>query len=118
MRCIYDLTTLLNILKTNKLFALIIFYRILITDFDNITPHSAFNYGTTERIHIICDIVDNKIVERLETALNGNPNATNPTTVEEYYAHLKNIENRYNCNYKDLKPFYLEKMYENKQANP
>lgn len=90
----------------------------MITDFDNITPHSAFNYGTTERIHIICDIVDNKIVERLETALNGNPNATNPTTVEEYYAHLKNIENRYNCNYKDLKPFYLEKMYEYQHSNP
>ena len=84
----------------------------MITDFDNITPHSAFNYGTTERIHIICDIVENKIIERLEQALNGNPNATNPETVEEYYKHLKNIETRYNCAYKDLKPFYLEKMYE------
>lgn len=90
----------------------------MITNFDNITPHSAFNYGTTERIHIICDLVENTIVERLENALNGNPNATNPNTVTEYYTHLKNIEARYNCNYKELKPFYLEKMYEYQQANP
>jgi hypothetical protein len=80
----------------------------MITDFDNITPHSAFNYGTTARIHIICDIVENSIVQKLEKVLNGNPNATNPETVQEYYTHLKNIEDRYNCKYQDLKPFYLE----------
>lgn len=89
----------------------------IITDFDNITPHSAFNYGNTERIHIICDIVENKIVEKLESALDGNPNATNLATVEEYYMHLKNIETRYNCTYKDLKPFYLEKMYGHQYTN-
>jgi hypothetical protein len=84
----------------------------VITDFDNITPHSAFNYGSTERIHIICDIVENKIIEKLEFELDGNPNATNPATVKEYYVHVKNIETRYNCNYKELRPFYLEKMKE------
>ena len=84
----------------------------IITDFDNITPHSAFNYGTSSRVHIICDIVKNSIVTRLEEALNGNPNATNPATVEEYYVHLKNIEDRYNCKYQDLKPHYLEKLKE------
>ena len=36
MWCIYNLSTLLNILKTNKLFAFIIFYRIFIPDFNNI----------------------------------------------------------------------------------
>lgn len=90
----------------------------IITNFDNITPHSAFNYGDTNRVHMICDVVENKIIERLESALNGNPNATNPSTVEEYYVHLKNIETRYNCNYKDLKPVYLEKMYEYQHTNP
>lgn len=79
----------------------------IITDFDNITPHSAFNYGTTSRIHIICDIVENSIVQKLEKVLDGNPNATNPETVKEYYTHLKNIEDRYNCKYQDLKSFYL-----------
>ena len=80
----------------------------MITDFDNITPHSAFNYGTGNRIHIICDIVQNDVIEQLEQRLNGNPNATDPKTVEEYYFHLKNIETRYNCKYQDLKPYYLE----------
>jgi hypothetical protein len=83
-----------------------------ITDFDNITPHAAFNYGTTDRIHIISDIVKKSTVERLRTALNGNPNATNQATVDEYYVHLKNIESRYGCKYKELKPHYLEKLRE------
>lgn len=82
----------------------------VITDFDNITPHSAFNYGDTPRIHIICDIVKNTIIEKLEAALDGNPNATNPATVEEYYVHLKKIEEKYNCQYQDLKEHYLERM--------
>jgi hypothetical protein len=89
----------------------------IITDFDNITPHSAFNYGETDRIHIICDIVKNSIITQLEDALGGNPNATNEKNTKEYYTHLKNIETRYNCRYQDLKPFYLEKMYEYKQTN-
>jgi hypothetical protein len=84
----------------------------MITDFDNITPHSAFNYGDSNRIHIICDVVKKSIIERLEIALSGDPNATNPKVVEEYYYHLKNIETRYNCKYQDLKPHYLEKMKE------
>lgn len=84
----------------------------IITDFDNITPHAAFNYGTSERIHIICDIVKDTTVVKLKDALGGNPNATNKKTIDEYYFHLKNIEARYNCNYKDLKPYYLEKMKE------
>jgi hypothetical protein len=84
----------------------------VITDFDNITPHSAFNYGETDRIHIICDVVKNSVITRLEEALDGNTNSTNNKNIEDYYTHIKNIETRYNCNYKDLKPFYLEKMYE------
>lgn len=82
----------------------------MITDFDNITPHSAFNYGNDERIHIITDIVKNDIVDRLEKALDGNPNATDPKTVDEYYIHLKNIEDTYDCKYQDLKPHYLKYM--------
>jgi hypothetical protein len=71
----------------------------------------------SNQIRIGSDNLENKIIEKLESALNGNPNATNPATVKEYYMHLKNIEIRYNCNYKDLKPFYLEKMYEYQHAN-
>lgn len=82
----------------------------IITDFDNITPHSAFNYGTAPRIHIICDVVENSIIEKLSNALAGNPNATNPKTIDDYYLHVSNIERRYGVGYKDLKPFYLEKM--------
>ncbi len=82
----------------------------MIIDFDNITPHSAFNYGDTNRIHIICDIVKNSTVEKLEVALNGYPNATNQKVVDEYYFHLANIEKKYNCKYQDLKTFYLEKL--------
>lgn len=89
----------------------------MITDFDNITPHSAFNYGSKNRIHIICDIVKNSIIERMEKALNGNSNATDPKIVDSYYEHLKNIEQRYNCSHKELKPFYLEKMYECQQSS-
>ena len=84
----------------------------MITDFDNITPHSAFNFGDSSRLHIICDVVKNSIVDKLEEACYGNPNATNPETVKEYYFHLKNIEARYNCKYPDLGPYYTEKMKE------
>jgi hypothetical protein len=82
----------------------------IITDFDNITPHSAFNYGDTERIHIICDIVQNKTVEKLEQALKGYANATNPKILEEYYFHVDNIEKKYNCKNTELKENYLEVM--------
>lgn len=88
----------------------------IITDFDNITPHSAFNYGNSNRIHIICDIVEKNIVEKLRQHLNGNPNATDKKIVEEYYIHLKNIETKYQCNYKELKPFYIQKMHEYQQT--
>lgn len=84
----------------------------MIIDFDNITPHSAFNYGDANRIHIITDIVKKPIIEKLKSALGGNPNATNENTIKEYYEHLRNIETRYNCNYKDLKPHYIIKMKE------
>lgn len=82
----------------------------IITDFDNITPHSAFNYGETERIHIICDIVQNGTVEKLEKALNGYANATNPKILDEYYVHVGNIEKKYNCKNTELKECYLEAM--------
>ena len=82
----------------------------MITDFDNITPHAAFNYGSTNRIHIICDILKQSIADKIEEAFKGYPNATNKKTVEEYYIHLAKIEEKYQCNYRDLKPHYLERM--------
>lgn len=85
----------------------------VITDFDNITPHAAFNYGTTNRIHIICDIVKESIVEKIEEACNGNSNAVNLKLVDDYYVHLKAIEERYQCKYQDLKDHYLAGMPKN-----
>lgn len=84
----------------------------IITDFDNITPHAAFNYGDDNRVHIITDIVKKTTVVKLKDAFGGNPNATNQKTIDEYYLHLRKIEERYGCNYKDLKPHYIEKMKE------
>lgn len=85
----------------------------VITDFDNITPHSAFNYGTTNRIHIICDVVEEQIAKKIEIGSNGNANATSKATVDEYYLHLANIEKRYQCKHTELKSYYLEKMLKN-----
>lgn len=82
----------------------------MITDFDNITPHSAFNYGEDTRIHVICDIVSNTVAAKIEDALPGQPNAVYKNRVEEYYMHLDNIEKRYQCKYQELKPHYLLKM--------
>lgn len=82
----------------------------MITDFDNITPHAAFNYGTSNRIHIICDIVKEDIVKKIEDACGGNSNATHQKFVDEYYFHVQKIENRYGCKYQELKPHYLERM--------
>lgn len=82
----------------------------MITDFDNITPHSAFNYGDETRIHVICDIVSETVAKKLDESLNGNPNALFDNRVVEYYTHLSKIEQRYECDYKELKPHYISKM--------
>ena len=82
----------------------------VITDFDNITPHAAFNYGTTNRVHIICDVVKIDTVLKIEAAANGNSNATSQKIIDEYYIHLTNIENRYQCKHTELKDHYLNKM--------
>jgi len=84
----------------------------VITHFDNITPHSAFNYGNTNRIHIICDFVKNSTSVKMKEAFGNNPNATNKGILDEYYLHIDRIQERYQCNFKDLKPHYLEKMKE------
>ena len=85
----------------------------MITDFDNITPHAAFNYGNTNRIHIICDILKQSAADKIEEVFKGYPNATNQKVLDEYYEHLAKIEAKYQCNYKDLKPHYLERMPKN-----
>jgi hypothetical protein len=82
----------------------------MITDFDNITPHSAFNYGDDTRIHVICDIVSSTVAAKLDVSLAGNPNAIYKNRVEEYYMHLSKIEERYQCDYQQLKPHYIAKM--------
>lgn len=85
----------------------------IITDFDNITPHAAFNYGTTNRIHIICDVVKNDTVLKIESAAGGNSNATSQKTIDEYYIHLAKIEDRYQCKHTELKDRYLDEMPKN-----
>ena len=82
----------------------------VITDFDNITPHSAFNYGTTNRIHIICDVVKKSTALKIEEGSGGNANATSQKTVDEYYVHLANIEKRYQCKHTELKDHYINEM--------
>jgi hypothetical protein len=85
----------------------------IITDFDNITPHAAFNYGSTNRIHIICDVVKKDTVLKIEAAAGGNSNATSQKVIDEYYMHLSKIEERYNCKHTELKDHYLERMPKN-----
>ena len=82
----------------------------VITDFDNITPHSAFNYGATNRIHIICDVVKKSTALKIEEGSGGNSNATSQKTVDEYYVHLANIEKRYQCKHTELKDHYINEM--------
>lgn len=82
----------------------------VITDFDNITPHAAFNYGTTNRIHIICDVVKKSTALKIEEGSGGNSNATSQKTVDEYYVHLANIEKRYQCKHTELKDHYINEM--------
>lgn len=82
----------------------------IITDFDNITPHAAFNYGDTNRIHIICDIIKQSSADKIAAAFNGYANATNQNILNEYYEHLAKIEEKYQCKHTDLKPHYLERM--------
>jgi hypothetical protein len=85
----------------------------IITDFDNVTPHAAFNYGSTNRIHIICDVVKKDTVLKIEAAAAGNSNATSQKIIDEYYVHLNKIEERYNCKHTELKDHYLERMPKN-----
>jgi hypothetical protein len=82
----------------------------IITDFDNITPHAAFNYGDTNRIHIICDILKHDTANKIEAAFNGHANVVNKKLVEEYYQHLSKIEEKYQCKHTELKSHYLERM--------
>ena len=67
-------------------------------DFDNITPHGAFNLGTTPRLHIISDVIDLKWIAKYNHIFQKNPNFIAPGTYDEYYVHLRAIEERYGGN--------------------
>jgi hypothetical protein len=64
-------------------------------DFDNITPHAAFNLGQTGRLHIISDVIDTKWVIKYNSTFKKNPNYIVPGTEEKYYRHLRAIEAKY-----------------------
>ncbi len=64
-------------------------------DFDNITPHAAFNLGTTGRLHIISDVMHRSHAVRYDRLFKTNPNFIPPGVHDEYYQHLQAIEARY-----------------------
>jgi hypothetical protein len=64
-------------------------------DFDNVTPHATFNFGTTNRIHIISDVIDKKWALRYKSIFLSNPNFIPPGLFDLYYTHLRGIEARY-----------------------
>jgi len=64
-------------------------------DFDNITPHAAFNLGTTDRLHIISDVIDRRWTIQYAPTFKKNPNYIAPGTFDRYYEHLAAIETRY-----------------------
>jgi hypothetical protein len=66
-----------------------------IYDFDNITPHAAFNLGTTGRLHVITDVIPNSDLEKNLEIMQQNPNFIEPGVESEYYHHLKIIGIRY-----------------------
>lgn len=66
-----------------------------IYDFDNITPHAAFNLGTTGRLHVITDVISNQNLEEFGELIKNNPNYIPPGVETEYYNHLRLIAIRY-----------------------
>lgn len=64
-------------------------------DFDNITPHAAFNLGTTDRIHIITDVISNADLVKYGALMRGNSNYIASGVFDEYYRHLNAINARY-----------------------
>jgi hypothetical protein len=77
-----------------------------IYDFDNITPHAAFNLGDSDRLHVITDIIHKDNLEKYRHIFEKNPNALMPTTYDEYYQHLSAINEKYGD--KDgLQAYYL-----------
>lgn len=66
-----------------------------IYDFDNISPHAAFNLGDTGRLHIITDIIPGPAYRQLRPLFLKNPNHIPPEVEDEYYHHLRAINARY-----------------------
>ena len=64
-------------------------------DFDNITPHSAFNLGETNRLHIITDVIPNAALRLHRQLFDTNPNFIPAGVYDEYYAELEKILRRY-----------------------
>ena len=76
-------------------------------DFDNITPHGAFNLGTTSRIHIITDVIDKAYVSMYRKVFEANPNYIEPGTEDKYYGFLSSIHNLYGGN-EGLRKLYAQ----------
>lgn len=64
-------------------------------DFDNLTPHAAFNLGRTSRLHIISDVIDFTSLRKYERSFRANPNYTAPGTFAKYRKHQNAIDARY-----------------------
>lgn len=64
-------------------------------DFDNITPHSAFNLGVSDRIHVITDLMPIDVLRARKENLIDNPNYTIPGTFDTYHRHVKAVNDRY-----------------------
>ena len=66
-----------------------------IYDFDNITPHSAFNLGPTDRIHVITDVIPREFVTKHRVMLTDNPNIVRKGVRDSYYQHVAGVTARY-----------------------
>ncbi len=75
-------------------------------DFDNITPHSAFNLGTTDRLHIITDVIPTAFMEKYRHIFEENPNFVRGGVKDSYYRHVEGVKARYGDD-EGLKQTYL-----------
>ena len=76
-------------------------------DFDNITPHAAFNLGQTDRVHVISDVIHPQHLQRYEHIFRVNPNFTLPKSLADYQVHLNAINSKYGQK-EGLYQYYLD----------
>jgi len=62
---------------------------------DNILPHAAFNYGITDRLHIILDIMPNEFIKQHRNIWVNDTNNTPRHIMDDYVHHVDQITKKY-----------------------